>query len=194
MSQRVWRLFPHRRGKQSISAALRQPPRTSSSLRPADAAIAVRNCAGLFWCSILGGVMPKLLLIRHCEATAQYPDAPLTAAGTKAAETLGARLRDLSPDAVYSSPYERARATVRPFAVLAGLPVRLDDRPRERVLSEHELEDWLDHVRRSFRAELSRAGRGGSRRGAKPRCSRLGRHRRRRPPVAGRGQPRQPAT
>ena len=27
-------------------------------------------------------VMPKLLLIRHCEATAQYPDAPLTAAGT----------------------------------------------------------------------------------------------------------------
>lgn len=85
--------------------------------------------------------MPKLLLIRHCEATAQYPDAPLTAAGTKAAETLGAGLRDLSPDAVYSSPYERARATVRPFAVLAGLPVRLDDRLRERVLSEHELED-----------------------------------------------------
>ena len=150
MSQRVWRFFPHRRRKQSISAALRQPPRTSSSLRPADAAIAVRNCAGLFWCSILGAVMPKLLLIRHCEATAQYPDAPLTAAGTKAAETLGAGLRDLSPDAVYSSPYERARATVRPFAVLAGLPVRLDDRLRERVLSEHELEDWLDHVRRSF--------------------------------------------
>ena len=95
-------------------------------------------------------VMPKLLLIRHCEATAQYPDAPLTAAGTKAAEAPGGRLRDLSPDAVYSSPYERARATVRPFAVLAGLPVRLDDRLRERVLSEHELEDWLDHVRRSF--------------------------------------------
>ena len=115
MSQRVWRFFPHRRRKQSISAALRQPPRTSSSLRPADAAIAVRNCAGLFWCSILGAVMPKLLLVRHCEATAQHPDAPLTAAGTKAAEPLGARLRDLSPDAVYSSPYERAHATVRPF-------------------------------------------------------------------------------
>jgi hypothetical protein len=105
-------------------------------LGPADAAIAVRNCAALFRCSILGAVMPKLLLIRHCEATGQYPDAPLTAAGTKDAEALCARLRDLSLDAVYSSPYKRAHASVRPFAVLAGLPVRLDDRIRERVLSQ----------------------------------------------------------
>jgi 2,3-bisphosphoglycerate-dependent phosphoglycerate mutase len=94
--------------------------------------------------------MPKLLLIRHCQATAQHPDAPLTATGIKAAEALVAWLRDLSPDAVYSSPYERAHATVRPFAVLAGLPVRLDDRLRERILSDHDLEDWLDHMRRSF--------------------------------------------
>jgi 2,3-bisphosphoglycerate-dependent phosphoglycerate mutase len=94
--------------------------------------------------------MPKLLLIRHCEATAQHPDAPLTATGAKAAEALLARLRDLGPDALYSSPYERAHATVRPFAVLAGLPVCLDDRLRERVLSDHDLADWLDHLRRSF--------------------------------------------
>src|SRR6516225_8939878 len=90
--------------------------------------------------------MPKLLLIRHCQATAQRPDAPLTATGIKAAETLIARLQDLSLDAVYSSPYERAHATVRPFAVLTGLPVRLDDRLRERVLSDHDLEDWVDHM------------------------------------------------
>jgi 2,3-bisphosphoglycerate-dependent phosphoglycerate mutase len=95
-------------------------------------------------------VMQKLLLIRHCEATAQHADAPLTATGTKAAEALGARLRYLSPDAIYSSPYERACATVRPFAVLVGLPMTLDDRLRERVLSDHDLEDWLDHLRRSF--------------------------------------------
>lgn len=94
--------------------------------------------------------MPKLLLIRHCEATTQHPDAPLTAAGTKAAEALVARLRDLSPDAVYCSPSERAHATIRPFAVLTRLPVRFDDRLRERVLSAHDLEDWLEHVRRSF--------------------------------------------
>jgi 2,3-bisphosphoglycerate-dependent phosphoglycerate mutase len=94
--------------------------------------------------------MPKLLLIRHCHATAQHPGAPLTTTGNKAAEALAARLRDLSPDAVYSSPYKRAQATVRPFAVLAGLPIQLDDQLRERVLSKHDLEDWLDHMRRSF--------------------------------------------
>jgi 2,3-bisphosphoglycerate-dependent phosphoglycerate mutase len=94
--------------------------------------------------------MATLILIRHCEATAQHPDAPLTTTGAKAAEVLGARLRDLLPDAMYSSPYERARATVRPYAVLAGLSIRLDDRLRERVLSDHDLEDWLGHVRRSF--------------------------------------------
>ena len=103
-----------------------------------------------FGVPVLGAVMLKLLLIRHCQATAQHPDAPLTATGIDAAEALALRLRDLSPDALYSSPYERAHATVRPFAVLAGFPIRFDDRLRERVLSDHDLEDWLDHMRRSF--------------------------------------------
>jgi 2,3-bisphosphoglycerate-dependent phosphoglycerate mutase len=94
--------------------------------------------------------MPKLLLIRHCQSTGSHPDAPLSEAGAKAAEALITRLRDLAPDAVYSSPYERAKATVRPFAISAGLSVGLDDRLRERVLSDRDLEDRWDHVRRSF--------------------------------------------
>jgi 2,3-bisphosphoglycerate-dependent phosphoglycerate mutase len=94
--------------------------------------------------------MPKLLLIRHCQATAQHPDAPLTAWGARTADALVAGLRDLAPDAVYSSPYERAHGTIRPFAISAGLPVRFDERLRERILSDNDLEDWLDHVRRSF--------------------------------------------
>ena len=94
--------------------------------------------------------MPKLLLIRHCQSTGRHPEAPLSDAGAKAAGALIARLHDLAPDAVYSSPYERAHATVRPFATSAGLSVGLDDRLRERVLSDRDLEDRLDHVRRSF--------------------------------------------
>src|SRR5476649_2406556 len=94
--------------------------------------------------------MPKLLLIRHCQSTGRHPDSPLSDAGAKAAQALIIRLRDLAPDAVYSSPYERAHATVRPFAISAGLSVGLDDRLRERVLSDRDLEDRLDHVRRSF--------------------------------------------
>jgi 2,3-bisphosphoglycerate-dependent phosphoglycerate mutase len=94
--------------------------------------------------------MSKLLLIRHCQSTGRHPDAPLSEAGAKAAGALITRLHDLAPDAVYSSPYERAHATVRPFAISAGLSVGLDDRLRERVLSDRDLEDRLDHVRRSF--------------------------------------------
>ena len=66
--------------------------------------------------------MSKLLLIRHCQATGTHPDGPLSEAGAKAAEALVARLHDLASDAVYSSPYERAQATVRPFRDL-GWPV-----------------------------------------------------------------------
>jgi|tagenome__1003787_1003787.scaffolds.fasta_scaffold20578762_2 2,3-bisphosphoglycerate-dependent phosphoglycerate mutase len=94
--------------------------------------------------------MPKLLLIRHCQSIGTHPDVPLSEAGAKAAEALITRLQDLAVDAVYSSPYARAQATVRPFATSAGLSVGLDDRLRERVLSDRDLEDRLDHVRRSF--------------------------------------------
>jgi 2,3-bisphosphoglycerate-dependent phosphoglycerate mutase len=94
--------------------------------------------------------MPKLLLIRHCQSTGRHADSPLSDAGAQAATALIARLQALAPDAVYASPYARAQATVRPFAIAAGLPVGLDDRLRERVLSDSDLEDRLDHIRRSF--------------------------------------------
>lgn len=94
--------------------------------------------------------MSKLLLIRHCQSTGSHPDAPLSEAGAKAAEALITRLQDLAADAVYSSPYERAQATVRPFAISAAVSIGLDDRLRERVLSDRDLEDRWEHVRRSF--------------------------------------------
>lgn len=92
----------------------------------------------------------KLILVRHCASTAQHPEAPLTEAGAEAAEALAEQLARLEPDAVYSSPYARAVATVAPFAIRTGLPIHTDDRLRERLLSVEPLDDWLDHIRRSF--------------------------------------------
>jgi 2,3-bisphosphoglycerate-dependent phosphoglycerate mutase len=100
--------------------------------------------------SLILAAMSKLLLIRHCQSTGSHPDSPLSEAGAKTAGALITRLQDLAPDAVYSSPYERAQATVRPFAISAGLSVGVDDRLRERVLSDRDLEDQWGHVRRSF--------------------------------------------
>jgi 2,3-bisphosphoglycerate-dependent phosphoglycerate mutase len=94
--------------------------------------------------------MTRLILVRHCESTGQHPDADLTEAGERAAEALAEQLTALAPDAVYSSPYRRAVATVAPFAALSGLPITEDARLRERVLSETPQDDWLEHIRRSY--------------------------------------------
>jgi 2,3-bisphosphoglycerate-dependent phosphoglycerate mutase len=105
--------------------------------------------------------MAKLILIRHCESSGQAPDAPLTEAGMRAAHVLAERLAALGPDAVYTSPYLRARSTVEPFAERAGLPIIEDARLRERVLAATPLDDWLEHIRRSYDDADHRAGEGG---------------------------------
>ena len=105
--------------------------------------------------------MAKLVLIRHCESSGQAPDAPLTAAGAQAAEALADALQALRPDAVYSSPYRRALTTVQPFADRAGLAIVQDPRLHERVLCEAPLDDWLDHIRRSYEDMDHVAGTGG---------------------------------
>jgi 2,3-bisphosphoglycerate-dependent phosphoglycerate mutase len=107
--------------------------------------------------------MGRLILIRHCASTSQHPEAPLTEAGAAAAEALADRLAELAPDAVYSSPYARAIATVAPFAERVGLPLTTEVRLRERLLAEPEVDDWLEHIRRSFEDADHRAPGGESR-------------------------------
>ena len=92
----------------------------------------------------------SLLLIRHCRSSGQLPEAPLTSDGTADAAKLAFELDRLGVDAVYSSPFRRARDTVLPFACRRGIDVVLDERLIERRLASTDLPDWLDHVRRSF--------------------------------------------
>jgi 2,3-bisphosphoglycerate-dependent phosphoglycerate mutase len=109
----------------------------------------------------ISDAMATLMLIRHCESAGQGPDAPLSEAGMRAAQALIGRLRALNPDAVYSSPYLRARTTVQPFADAVGLPITIDDRLHERVLSAEPLDNWLEHIRRSYDDMDHRPGEGG---------------------------------
>jgi 2,3-bisphosphoglycerate-dependent phosphoglycerate mutase len=103
----------------------------------------------------------KLILIRHCASSGQAPDAPLTDAGIQAARALADRLVPLAPDAVYSSPYRRALTTAQPFAERAGLRIVEEPRLRERVLAANPLDDWLEHIRRSYADGDHRPGPGG---------------------------------
>lgn len=101
-----------------------------------------------------------VIFVRHCQTTAQAPDAPLTAQGTADAQTLIDRLAPLGIDAVYASPYLRAVQTIEPFAAKRALPINIDARLRERHLSAEPLNDWVDHIRASF-ANLDHRAPGG---------------------------------
>lgn len=94
--------------------------------------------------------MQRVLLIRHCEASAQHPEAPLTPRGTEQADALAQRLAPLEPDHVVSSPYRRAQQSVAPLATALRLAVALDERWRERRLGDEPIDDWRGAVRASF--------------------------------------------
>jgi 2,3-bisphosphoglycerate-dependent phosphoglycerate mutase len=92
----------------------------------------------------------RLLLIRHCESAGQAPDALLTVDGQEQALKLADKLAAQPIDYVVSSPYLRARATIEPFASRARIPVRVDDRLAERLLSPEPIPHWRRVVELSF--------------------------------------------
>jgi 2,3-bisphosphoglycerate-dependent phosphoglycerate mutase len=94
--------------------------------------------------------MSRLILIRHCRSTAQHLEAPLTEAGASEARELGKRLAPLGIDAIYSSPYARAVATIEPLARHSGLSINIEPRLRERLLAPHSVDDFIAHIQRSF--------------------------------------------
>ena len=92
----------------------------------------------------------RLILIRHCEASGQPPDAALTAEGIEQAERLKDFLADQPIDHVVSSAFVRARQTAQPLALSKGLDVNVDTRLNERILSTAPLDNWRELLRHSF--------------------------------------------
>jgi 2,3-bisphosphoglycerate-dependent phosphoglycerate mutase len=92
----------------------------------------------------------RIWLVRHCKAAGQEPEAPLTADGGRQAEQLAAFFGGRRVDRIVSSPYERAIASIRPYAARNGIAIETDGRLRERVLSTEPLPDWMERLRASF--------------------------------------------
>ena len=105
--------------------------------------------------------MQRLILVRHCESMGQQPDGALSRRGEAQAVALADQLLAIGPDAIYASTYRRAVASVEPFAARTGLAIRQDPRLRERELSPEPLDDWLEHIRRSYDDLDHRAAPGG---------------------------------
>jgi probable phosphoglycerate mutase len=82
----------------------------------------------------------ELYLIRHGDALPDgdeivpggtYDDQPLSQLGRRQAEAVAARFAAFPFDAIYSSPYRRARETAAPLAQRQGLEVRVEPGIRE---------------------------------------------------------------
>ena len=93
----------------------------------------------------------QILLVRHCQATGQAPEAALTAEGQEQAQVPARFLADQSVDHIVSSTFVRARQSVAPLATLTGLPIHLDVRLSERRLAAVPIENWRQVIHESFR-------------------------------------------
>jgi 2,3-bisphosphoglycerate-dependent phosphoglycerate mutase len=92
----------------------------------------------------------RLFLVRHCESTGQEASAPLTAVGQTQAVCLADHLETLGVELLVSSPYTRAQQSIAPLAQRLGLPVEIDPRLAERLLSAAPLEHWREAIRQTF--------------------------------------------
>jgi broad specificity phosphatase PhoE len=82
----------------------------------------------------------EIFLIRHGDALpagdeivpgGTYDEQPLSSLGRQQAEALAARLKETPFDAIYSSPYRRARETAEALARAQGLEVGIEPEVRE---------------------------------------------------------------
>ena len=90
------------------------------------------------------------LLIRHCQATGQHPNAPLTETGRRQSQTLAQFLSDYPVDHITTSEHLRARQSIEPFASQSDLTIYTDTRLNERTLAANPVNYWQDVVRDSF--------------------------------------------
>ena len=94
--------------------------------------------------------LQRLILVRHCAASGQWPGAPLTPEGLRQAERLNDFLADQPVDFVVSSEYQRARQSAEPLALSNGLHMQVDARLNERTLSATPVANWREILRDSF--------------------------------------------
>src|SRR5690625_5829084 len=92
----------------------------------------------------------RIYIIRHCEAESQSPEAKLTEEGLIQANILADLLTYSPIGMLISSPFLRAKQTIRPFAGNRNLKIEEDHRLSERLLSSKPLPDWLDKLETTF--------------------------------------------
>lgn len=90
--------------------------------------------------------------MRHCSASGQHKDSPLSTEGMRQSQLLSFFLSDRNDpiDKIISSSYLRAIESIKPYANKIGVNIEIDDRLRERILSNEPVDDWLEVLEHSF--------------------------------------------
>ncbi|WP_017378865.1 histidine phosphatase family protein [Paenisporosarcina sp. TG-14] len=94
--------------------------------------------------------MKTLYFVRHCSATGQISEAPLTELGHQQAQELASFFKDIQIDHIISSPFIRAQDSISPTAHEKNLSLIIDNRLAERILSTSDLPDWLELLEKTF--------------------------------------------
>ncbi|MCT2536085.1 histidine phosphatase family protein [Aquibacillus koreensis] len=91
-------------------------------------------------------------MVRHCNAEGQHKDSPLTKDGIEQSQLLSTFLENNNNliDRIISSPYLRAIESIRPYALTHNIPIEIDYRLQERLLSQEPIDDWMDVLEESF--------------------------------------------
>ncbi|WP_373756808.1 histidine phosphatase family protein [Streptococcus ferus] len=95
----------------------------------------------------------KVFLTRHCQPDLSNHDdrsRGLSPKGLQDCQLVSQFLREREIDCIYSSPYQRALATIKPFAKEVNLPIHLEEDFREREISQHWIDDFDGFVRKQW--------------------------------------------
>lgn len=92
----------------------------------------------------------NIYLIRHCKAEGQGENARLTETGMKQADELRDFLLPYKIDYIISSPYKRACQTITPLSKQLAIETVIDERLRERVLSNNNDPAWREMLKKTF--------------------------------------------
>jgi 2,3-bisphosphoglycerate-dependent phosphoglycerate mutase len=91
-----------------------------------------------------------IYLLRHCQATGQVADAPLTSEGNIQAEALAKFLSGFGIGQIVSSPFARSLESIKPLSIRSNIEIKSDARLIEAALSTIDYSDWLDKLRETF--------------------------------------------
>lgn len=91
--------------------------------------------------------MNKVYLVRHCSATGQEPDAPLTKEGQNQALELASFFENLNIQRIVSSDYLRAQKSAKPIADKLNIPIEIEINLRECKLGFVEDGNWKEAIR-----------------------------------------------